>query len=144
MLVVKVDVIRPEALERRVASSFDVSGTAFEPLPATVFTARYAELGGQGDRVAAPLECFPQQNLVRERTIDVRRVPERATNGRCTFEDGEILRFRRGAVEIRHSHATQAERRDAETLGTESDLFHEQDHSDRSARARAGSSEPLA
>ena len=91
MLIVEIDVVRLEALQRGVATGPYVVCTALDAVPAAVFAARDAELGRQGDLVAPSLERLRQQDFIREWAIHVRPIPERAPDLCCPIEDAKIL-----------------------------------------------------
>jgi len=76
MLVVQVDVIHAEPLERRVARLAHVVGSAVHALPAAVGAAHVAELGGEHHAIAFALDRLADQQLVGVRAVHVGRIEE--------------------------------------------------------------------
>ena len=76
MLVVEVDVVDAEPLQRRVAGGLHVLRTPVLADEPPVRRPHIAELGGYNDPAAPALDCLPDQDLVRERAIDVGSVEE--------------------------------------------------------------------
>ena len=88
VLVVEVDVVDAEPLQRGVARGPDVVGAAVDADPAAVGVALVAELGGELDLVAAAGDGLADELLVGERAVHVGGVEEghaeveRAVDGR--------------------------------------------------------------
>ena len=88
VLVVEVDVVDAEPLQRGVAGGADVLRPAVDADPGAVGAALVAELGGQLDLVAAAGDRLADQLLVGERAVHVGGVEEgdaeveRAVDGR--------------------------------------------------------------
>ena len=78
MLVVEVDVVGAEALERALACALDVVGTAVQPAGAVriVGVEAEAELGRDLHLVAVPGDRPAHQPLVRVRPVYLGRVQE--------------------------------------------------------------------
>ena len=119
MLVVQVDVVGAEPLERRVARALHVVGPAVDAEPLPVLVALVAELGGEHHLVAAALDGAAHQPLVGVRPVDVGRIEEvdaeveRAVNGR------DRLVVVPAGVEVGHPHAPEAEGGHAEPIQAE-------------------------
>src|SRR5690606_40629629 len=62
MLIIEIDVIRTEALQRSITSGFRVFGRPFEALPAAVLATDDPELGRQGDLLTTPLQGLADQH----------------------------------------------------------------------------------
>ena len=77
-----------EATQRGVARRLHVLGPAVLADEFAVGSPHIAEFRGQDDTLALPLDCLPDQDLVRERAVDVGRIEEgdaqiqRPVNGR--------------------------------------------------------------
>jgi hypothetical protein len=77
VLVVQVNVVGAEPLERALHGRADVGRAAVEMPRALARVRDHAELGGQHDLVALAPQRLPDQFLVPERTVDLGRVDER-------------------------------------------------------------------
>ena len=64
VLVVEVDVLDTEALQRGFAGGVHVLGPSVDADPAAVLAAHVAELGGEHDRVAAPRDGATDEPFV--------------------------------------------------------------------------------
>ena len=71
MLIVEIDVIHSQALERRVATRVHILRAAIESAPTAIFTAVNAEFGCNDYAVATSFERLPEQHFIRKRTINV-------------------------------------------------------------------------
>ena len=76
MLIVEIDVIDAQPLQRGVACSAYVFGLPVGADPAPVVAPLIAELRGHDDLVAASADRLPHQLFVRERTVHVGRIEE--------------------------------------------------------------------
>ena len=116
MLVVEIDVIDAEALQRRVARLAHVVGLPADAEERAVVAAHVAELRRQHDLVAAVADGAADQLLVRERAVHVGRVEKVAAEVERAMDRGDRLRVIVGAVELRHPHAAEADGGDGERL----------------------------
>src|SRR5215210_4262380 len=122
MLVVEIDVVDAESLERTIARLPNILRPAVHSEKAAVLPALVAELGGEYDLVAPPADSAAHQPLVGEGSVHVGRVEEvdlqiqRAMNGR------DRLLVIRAAIELRHAHAAQTQSRDAEAFTAKSTM----------------------
>src|ERR1051326_6077272 len=76
MLIVEIDVIDAEALQRRVAGALDVIGPSIDSDPRSVSVALVRELRRQYDLIATIANRASDELLVREWTVRVGRVEE--------------------------------------------------------------------
>ena len=117
VLVVEVDVVDAEPLQRGVARGADVLGAAVDADPGAVGEPLVAELGGQLDLVAAAGDRPADELLVGERAVHVGGVEEGHAEVERSVDGGEAGRLVGAAVELRHAHAAEAERGDVEGGG---------------------------
>ena len=119
VLVVDVDGVDAEPLQRRVARLAHVLRPAVDAEERAVLGADVAELRGEHHLVAAIANGPADQTLVGERAVDVGRVQEidaeidRAVNGR----DRSLVIG--PAVEVGHAHAAEPDRRNVRTVAAE-------------------------
>ena len=114
VLVVEVDVVDAEPLQRGVARGADVLRAAVDADPGAVGEPLVAELGGELDLVAAAGDRLADQLLVGERAVHVGGVEEGHAEVERAVDGGEAGRLVGAAVELRHAHAAEAERGDVE------------------------------
>ena len=125
MLVIDVDVINPQPLERAVAGLAHVLRPAvYAPSPLTVRAAHESELRGHPHFVTPAADRLADQLLVGERAVGVRRVEQinPQIQGPVDGRDGLGLVCR--PVGIAHTHAAEPHRGDDQTLLAESFLLH--------------------
>ena len=114
VLVVEIDDVGPEALERSLATCLDVLRAAVELRRHARL--EIAELGGNHHLIAKGSKRFAHEFLVRERTVELGGVEEgdAALHG-CTDQRDHFLLVRGWsgrAVDTAHAHAAKPERRD--------------------------------
>jgi hypothetical protein len=114
MLIVEIDVIEAEPLQRCVARRADVRGRAVDAGETAVRTAHVAELRRQHDVLAPVANRASDELLVRERPVHVSRVEKIHAEIERAMNRGDRLRVVVRAVELRHSHAAEADGRDGE------------------------------
>ena len=124
VLVVEVDVVDPEPLERRVARPPHVVGPAVHADERAVRSALVAELGGQRHLVPAPGDGPAHQPLVGERSVHVGRVQEGDARVERLMDGGHRLLVVGRTVGLAHAHAPEAHGRYLETLTAQPALFH--------------------
>src|SRR5229473_675669 len=124
VLVVQVDVIDAEPLERRVARLAHVVSAAVHALPAAVRAAHVAELGGEHHAITFAVDRLADQELVGVRTVHIGRIEERDAQLDGAMDGRKRLVIVAAAVEIRHPHAPEPECRNGQALRTELPLFH--------------------
>jgi hypothetical protein len=108
VLVVEVDDVDAEPLQRGVARAADVLGAAVDADHAAVRRPLVAELGGQHDLVAPAGDGPADQLLVGERAVHVGGVEEGDAEIQRTVDRALGLGLVTGAVELAHPHAAQA------------------------------------
>jgi hypothetical protein len=110
VLVVEVDVVGAEALQRVLARLLDVLGAPVGGAAARVGgIADDPELRGQHDLVAAIGDRAPDEALVCVRAVDVGGVEEVDAQLDGAMDHGDRLVVVARAVELGHAHAAQAE-----------------------------------
>ena len=117
VLVVEVDVVDAEPLQRGVAGRADVLGAAVDADAGAVGPALVAELGGQLDLVAAAGDGLADELLVGERAVHVGGVEEGDAEVEGAVDGRDRLGLVAAAVELRHPHAAEAEGGDGERGG---------------------------
>jgi hypothetical protein len=119
VLVVEVDVVGAQPLERRVARPADVLGAAVHAEVAPVLCPLVPELGGQLHLLPPSLDGAPDQALVGERAVHVGRVEEIHAEVEGAVDGGDGFVIVPAGVELRHAHAAEAEGGDGEVVGTD-------------------------
>jgi hypothetical protein len=124
VLVVEVDGVDTEPLERGVAGLANVVGIAADAKPLAVRPAHISELRCQHDLIPSTGDRAPDELLIRERSVRVGRVEEvhAKVEGAVDRRDRLILVGR--SVELGHAHAAQSELRDFEPLATKCSCIH--------------------
>ena len=117
VLVVEVDVIDAEALERGIARLADVVGTAVDAYPRSVVTPLVAELRREDDLVATTANSASEKLLIRERAVHVGGVEKVHAEVERAMDRRNRLRVVVAAVELRHAHAAEADRGYLEGVG---------------------------
>src|SRR5690349_13344099 len=123
MLIIEVDVVDAEPLERGVAGATHVLRGAVDAEAVALLVADVAELRGENDLVASALDRPTDEPLVGERAVHVGGVEEvdaeveRAVNGR------DRRGFIAARVEVGHAHTAEAEGGDGQ-FGTEGAALH--------------------
>src|SRR4028119_2304759 len=124
VLVVEVYVVHPEPLQRVVAGLPHIIRRAVHPEEASVLASLVAELCGKGYLIAPVGDGLADELLVGERAVHVGGVEE----GHAQFYGavdgcyGFVLVAR--AVELAHTHASEAELRYLKALAAELTRFH--------------------
>src|SRR5688572_26043219 len=109
VLIVQIDTVRPEPLERTLYYFPDAFGPAIE---ATGFEVE-PELGGDDNVVADRGKRFAHEVFARVRTVDLRRIEKRDAFFVSPADDTDALgAVRRGTIVGADAHASKAERRD--------------------------------
>ena len=109
VLVVEVDVVDAEALQRGVAGRADVVGAAVDADHGAVGEALVAELGGELDLVAPAGDGLADELLVGEGAVHVGGVEEGHAEVERPVDGVGAALLVGGAVELRHPHAAEAE-----------------------------------
>jgi len=110
MLVVQVDVIDAESLERSLARRAHVLRTPVDAAHLGIRAAHHPELGREHYLVPPAGDRLTHELLVGVRSVHVGRVEEVDAQVERPVDGGDGLDLVRGAVELRHPHAPQAER----------------------------------
>src|SRR5262245_17916599 len=116
VLVVEVEVVDSEALERCFAGLTDVGGVAAATPPLSVLAAYVAELRGEHDVLATSGDGAPDEPLVRERPVDVGGVEEVDAEAERAVDRRQSLLLVARPVELGHAHAAEPDRRHLEPL----------------------------
>ncbi len=109
MLVIKVDVVDAEALQRRVARLADVFRRTRDPEKAAFGRSHVSELRREHHLVTPTLDCAPDELLVGERTVHVGRVEEDHAEIQRAMDGRDRLLVVVSRVELGHPHAAEAE-----------------------------------
>ena len=123
MLIVEIDVIHAESLERRITGPAHVLGAAVYAVVGTVVPVFMAELGSEDDLVPPAHDRPADELLVGERTVHVGGVEEVDAEIEGAVNGRDRLRVIAARVEVGHPHAAEAERGDAEALGAKGTVF---------------------
>ena len=125
VLVVEVDVVGAQPLERALERLPDVLRRAVEAAPGGAVGLRLdAELGGDDDLVAAAGERAAEQLLVVVRAVQLGGVEEGDAELDRPVQRGDRLVGVGLAVEGGHAHAAEAEGGDGESAGSQLSLLH--------------------
>ena len=116
VLVVEVDRVDAEALQRRLAGRADVLRLAADAEELARRSAHVPELRREHDLVAAAGDRLPDEPLVRAPAVHVGRVEEGDSELDRALDRRDRLTLVGGAVELGHPHAAEPERRDLEPL----------------------------
>src|SRR5438105_15430589 len=124
MLVVEIDMLDAEPLERRIARALDVLGATVHADPFAVTIAHVTEFRGEYYGIPFAFDRPADQLFVCLRTVDVGGIEERDAELEGPVDCRNRLGVVPGAVEIGHPHASKAEGGDWEALGAESPSLH--------------------
>jgi hypothetical protein len=114
VLVVEVDVIDAEALQRGIAGLAHILRVAAHAEELAVLAAHVGELRRQHDVVATVGDRLADELLVRERPVHVGGVDEVDAELERAVDRRDRLALVAGAVELRHPHAAEPLGRDLE------------------------------
>ena len=126
MLVVEVDVVDAEPLQRGVARLLHVLRVAAH-LARAVVVADVAELRREDDLFAAVADRLTDELLVRAAAVHVGRVEEVDPELESALDRRDRLALVGRSVELRHPHASEAEGRDLELLRAKFASVHDGD-----------------
>jgi hypothetical protein len=107
VLIVKVDGVDLEPLQRGVACLAHVVGRAVDAEERPVLVADVAELRGNHALIAAALQRASEQTFVGEGAVDVCCVEEVHSDVQGAVDGGDRLAFIAAGVEIGHPHAAE-------------------------------------
>src|SRR4051794_24525989 len=126
VLVVEVDGVHAEALERRLARLAHVAGVAADAEELAVLAAHVAELRGDQRALPAPLaQRAADEPLVGERAVHVGGVEQCRPELERAVDGAHRLALVGRPVELRHPHAAEAERSRLEALAADPALVAE-------------------
>ena len=125
MLVVEVDAIHAEALEAAVTGLLHVIGPSVDAGELAVGPADVSKFGRQHDLVAPPAEGTAHELFVSSDAVHIRRVEEVHAERERAVDGGDGLGIVGRAVEFRHSHAAQSNRRYLWAIPSEFSLLHD-------------------
>jgi hypothetical protein len=123
VLVVEIDVVDAEPLQRGVARAAHVLRLAIDGTSAVSATF-HRELGGDHDLVAPVGDGPADELLVRERAVHVCGVEEEATEVDSAMYHRDRFGVVVGAVELAHAHAAEAEGGDGQFVKAEGSGLH--------------------
>jgi hypothetical protein len=125
VLVVEVDRLDPEPLQRAFRHPPDVLGPAVEAAWFPVGTELEPELRGDHHLLPEWLEGFTDELLVRERTVDLGGIEERhAALDRCPDQRDPLLPVRCRTIAEAQAHAAEPDRRHFQAAASQSALLH--------------------
>ncbi len=124
VLVVEVDVVGAEALERGFAGAQHVLAVAADAEALAGLVAHVGELGRECDLVPATLDRPADEDLVRERAVRVRRVEQGHAELERAVDRPDRLGLLGAPVELGHPHAAQPDRGGLEALIAEPTRLH--------------------
>src|SRR5258706_946780 len=133
VLVVEVDDVDAQALQARLASLHHVIGLAVHALLA-LGVLGLAELGADDHALAAALERFAEQRLVVAPAVHVGGVEEVDALVERVVDDADRFLVVGVAVDARHRHQAQADRRYLEGALAQRSHFHPVSYSSRIVR----------
>src|SRR5208282_2403853 len=124
MLVIKIDVVDAEALQRRIAGGSNVLGLSVDRSLA-VGQHLVAEFGRDDDAIAMLFQDRADQRLVVADTIDIGGVEEVDPEFYGPLQRRGGLSVVARPVELRHPHASEPQLRHFETLAAKLAFFHQ-------------------
>ncbi len=124
MLVVEVDRVDPQPLQRRLAGLPHVVGMPADAEALAVRAAPVAELRRDDDPIAAPVDRAADELLVDEGAVHVGRVEQRHAEVDGATDRRHRLILVGLAVELRHPHAAEADRGDRGAAASEHTCLH--------------------
>ena len=124
MLVVEIDDVHAEPREARVAGLRDVGRTPVHEVTLAVRAPDIAELGGEDDALAPPLERAPERLLVVPPAVQVRGVEEVHTPVERGMDHADGLLVVALAVRPGHRHQAETHGRDTESAPAEGAMLH--------------------
>ena len=119
VLVVEVDVVDAETLERGVAGPVHVLRRTVDPHPGAVLAALVPELRRDDDLFAPARDRLADEALVRERAVHVGRVQEGDAQIEGAMDRGDCPGLVGGPVELGHAHTAEAEGGDCKAFAAE-------------------------
>jgi hypothetical protein len=143
VLVVEVDVIRPQAAQRRLARLVHVLRAPVDTAIQGIVPAHDPELGGEHDLVAAAGDGASHQLLVVSLPVHVRRVEQLHAQVQGAVDDADRLLVVDLAVELGHAHQTEADLCDLESLRSQLSLFHDCHFAERARSASRAAAAPI-
>ena len=125
VLVVEVDVIDSQPLQRGLAGGVDVLGAAVDRAPRRLARGDLdAELGGEKDLLAPARDRGADKHLIGVGAVHVRGVEERAAEVQGARDRRRRFVVVTGSVEGRHPHAAESERGDGGSVGSKRARLH--------------------
>src|SRR6266550_6179557 len=124
MLIVEVDCVDAQSLERSFTRLADVLGATIDAaLGRIVRIAHVTELGGDDNAIALSIDRFADQLFILEWPVHIGGVEHVEAELECAMDgrDGFLLVAR--PVKLRHAHAAKADGKCLETQGAESACF---------------------
>src|SRR5947207_5917304 len=110
MLVVEIDVVEPQALQRGIACLRNVGRVATHAHKLPVGIAHVAELGRDDYFAASAAQGSGDQSLVRAGTVNVGGVEEIDAEIHGSMNRSYRFGFICAAIKVAHAHAAEAER----------------------------------
>src|SRR5581483_7759258 len=124
VLVIEIDRVDLQALQRRVARLADVLRRSVDAEELALLAAHVPELRRDDDGVAAAADRAADEPLVRERTVHVGRVEKVDPEIDRAMDRRDRFLVVAAGVELRHPHAAETDGGDPRSAGSECALFH--------------------
>ena len=119
VLIVQVDDVQAEPLQRCVAGAPHVLGRSVDAEERAVRATDVAELRGEHDLIAPSADRRADELLVRERAVHVGRVEEIDADVERAVNRRDRLRLVPARIELGHPHAAEADRGHAQAGSSE-------------------------
>src|SRR5687768_15548366 len=113
MLIEQIDRVDAEPPQRSIDRRTNPLRTAGEAIHLPVLDVP-SELRGDDHALALTAQRAPEQLLIRERPVHLRRIEQRHTEIDGAMDRGDRLLLIRLAIRLAHAHATEAEGGDLE------------------------------
>src|SRR5262249_34133661 len=125
MQIVEIDDVHAEALQARLTARLHAFGSPVHFTRRSAAGRRYqAELGRQDDLAAAIANRAANEDLVPAPAIAVGGVNQRHAEIERALQRARRLFVVAGPVALRHAHATETDRRNGESAGSELSQLH--------------------
>src|SRR5581483_3552899 len=124
VLVIEIDEIDVQALERGIAACPDVFGAAVDTQEFSIRRALVAELGRQHNLITTSLNSLAYQDLILERAVHVGGIEEIDAAVEREVNGGDGFGIVGRAIELRHAHASETQARDFQAETAQGNLVH--------------------
>src|SRR5262245_8286734 len=143
VLVVHINRIDAEALQRRVTRAPNVFGRPVDAQPRAILSANIAEFRGEYGVTAPIANGAADETLVGEWSVWIRRIKKIDSQIQGAMDRRDRLRIVVLAVEFRHAHAPQAQHGHDGTASAELTHLHDANVFDLRCRSSTAYTQPL-